>query len=46
MRSSLGMLVRILSQGQLFREMQYFQVEFEFFTNHNPNSPSMEKPGS
>ena len=27
-------------------EMQYFQAEFEFFTNLNPNVPPMEKPGS
>ena len=45
-RSWLDIHVRILLPGHLFMEMQYFQAEFEFFTNLNPNVPPMEKPGS
>ena len=37
MHSWLGIPVRVLSPGYLFMEMQYFQKEFEFFTNLQPN---------
>ena len=46
MRSWLGILVGVLSPRYLFKRMQYFQNEFEFFTNLNPYVSPVVKPGS
>ena len=44
--SQLGIPVRVLSPGCLFREIQYFQKEFKFFTNLKPTVTLMKELGS